>query len=119
MLERLSSLIAEIFMGSFEEKIFNPKYSIGKNVEYWYRYADDVLCLWKGTEAELTNFLAFINSLHPTIQLTVEVGGYRINFLDLTINISNFRDEFQKVYRKPTYTDALIDSTSFHPPPCS
>ena len=84
----LAPIIADIFMDSFEEEILGSGCPLVEKVEYWLRYVDDVLCLWKGTETELSDFLAFINSLHSTIQFPLEVGGHEINFLDLTINIS-------------------------------
>ena len=85
-----------------------------KKVKYWHRYVDDVVCAWTGTDTELKDFLSLINSHYPSIQFTLEKGGSSINFLDLSITLKNGTHKFN-IFRKPTYTDVVIDGSSFHP----
>lgn len=48
-----------------------------------YKYVDDVLCLWCGTERQLSGFLNRINSIDNNIQFTMETAVQgNINFLD-------------------------------------
>ena len=60
--------VANIFMGVFEKDLLERapgRQHIYKN--FWKRYIDDILLIWTGTEEELKKFLAFIDTLHPTI----------------------------------------------------
>lgn len=111
----LSPLLAEIFMAKFEEKLFMSNNPFLNKIVYWYRYVDDVLCLFNGTTRQLHNFFKFINSIHKRIQFTMEIGEENnINFLDLNINIENNVHSFN-IFRKPTYSDAVIPAYSNHP----
>jgi len=78
----LAPQMAEIFMNAFEKRIFTFYYPIVTSIQYWFRYVDDVLCLWTGPHKILQNFLSFINSLYRTTKFTLEVGGQHINFFD-------------------------------------
>ena len=72
-------------MNSLEKDIFTSASPLIRNIRYWFRYVDDVLCLWQGNTEQLDDFLQYINNLYPTIKFTLEVGGNTINFLDLSI----------------------------------
>jgi hypothetical protein len=110
----LSPLLAELFLDSLEETLFNSQIQHLKNIVYWHRYVDDILCLWTGTNRQLDSFLNHLNSLHPKISFSMEKDANgTINFLDLTINITGGRHEFS-IYRKPTYTDHIIPNDSVH-----
>lgn len=111
----LSPLFAEIFMDSLEDQILNNNNNFGQqNILYWYRYVDDVICLWKGTNRQLQKFHKHINSLDPNIQFTIETEeNNSINFLDLTITKINKKHDFS-IYRKPTHTDTIIHNNSRH-----
>lgn len=110
----LSSTLSEVFMEKLEEDIFNLNPELTDNITYWYRYVDDVICLWNGNTDKLTTFLNTINSLYPTIKFTIEFGGKMINFLDLSISIVDNQHTFG-VYRKPTSTNILLNNNSFRP----
>lgn len=111
----LAPLISEIFMNLLEDKVFNSACVLKQYIGYWHRYVDDVLCLWTGSVPRLHEFLAFLNSLYPSIKFTLEVGGHKINFLDLSISLHEGKHEFS-IFRKPTYTDITIDGSSYAPP---
>lgn len=109
----LSPLLAEIFMDNFEAKIHSHQCS--KNFLYWYRYVDDIICCFKGTDRQLQCFFDYINTIHPKIKFTIEREiDQSINFLDLTITRVNNVHEFS-IYRKPTFTDITIHQSSKHP----
>lgn len=111
----LSPLLAEIFMANFENKLFNSNNPLLTKIIYWYRYVDDVICLFNGTSRQLYSLLNLINSVNKCIQFTMEVGeNDNINFLDLNISIKNSNHYFN-IFRKPTYTDAVIPASSNHP----
>lgn len=112
----LSPLLAELFMNNLEKELFQCNHTLMKNVHYWYRYVDDILCLWNGTKRQVRNFLKMLNTLNESIKFTVEFqDNDRINFLDLKISIQNGKHMFG-IYRKPTCTDHVIHANSKHPP---
>jgi predicted GIY-YIG superfamily endonuclease len=111
----LSPLLAEVFMDKFEEKLFQSGNKLLKNIVYWFRYVDDILCCWTGTERQLDQFLEVLNSRHKSLNFTMERGvDQKINFLDLEIEIREDNHVFA-IYRKPTYTDQVIPADSCHP----
>ena len=111
----LESLVSEVFFKLFEDELFQSGSPLLTKIVYWYRYVDDVVCLWNGSLADLDSFLQFINSRYPTIQFTLEIGGKSINFLDLSISLVNDHHEFN-IHRKNTCTDISIHATSYCPP---
>lgn len=110
----LSPLLAEIYMNFLENIIFGDKNPFTDCISFWYRYVDDVLCLWKGTDRQLNNFLIWLNNLDTNIQFTIETEqNCSINFLDITLTRLNNRLSFN-IYRKPTFSDNVIPITSRH-----
>ncbi|KAI5646580.1 protein tyrosine kinase domain-containing protein [Phthorimaea operculella] len=108
----LSPLCADIYMDDFEKSVLKSKFK--EHIQYWYRYVDDILCLWTGSNETLQELLVHMNSINHNIQLTMELGGETINFLDLTISIKENAHQY-KIYRKATYSDNIIHATSRHP----
>lgn len=107
----LSPLMADIFMDNFENKYLIHD----RNILYYYRYVDDILICWTGTNRQLDLFLNKINNIHPKIKFKLELEqNNSINFLDLTITKVQGKHEFQ-IFRKPTHTDTVIHASSCHP----
>lgn len=112
----LSPILSDIYMDNFEENILKTQLS-NKHILFWFRYVDDILVGFKGTDRQIDSFLQFLNSENPRIQFTLEIEENRsINFLDLNITHSNTGLTF-KVYRKPTFSDATIPADSCSPWP--
>lgn len=112
----LGSIISEVFMDKLETEIFQSDHPLLTHIAYWRRYVDDILCVWTGPIDKVKEFLQFINKFYKSIEFTAEIGGPKINFLDLSISISTGKFTFG-VYRKPTSTDTLIHGSSFCPFP--
>ena len=94
----LSPVISNLYM-EFYETILLPKV-LPPNV-IWYRYVDDVICLWPQT-INPDNFLIKLNLLNPDIQFTMErEQNGSIPFLDLKL-FRQDKDIRFTVYRKPT-----------------
>jgi hypothetical protein len=110
----LSPLLADIYMDNLEKELFSSVNSLLKNVGGWYRYVDDILCVWTGSERQLDTFLHLLNSLDSSIKFTMErESNGSLNFLDLTI--SKECDKFNfSIFRKETYTDQIIHASSRH-----
>ena len=110
----LSPLIADIFMDNLETYFLKTPIS-KKHIIFWFRYVDDVLVGFNGTDRQLDIYLNTLNALHSNIKFTVEIEQTQsINFLDL--NISRTEGGFSfKIYRKPTTTDTTIPFDSYSP----
>lgn len=104
----LSSFISELFMAFFEMNISDdPRFP-----RVWFRFADDVFSIMNRQNVEPT--LTWLNTVKPTIKFTKEEEeNGKIPFLDVMV-INNMPDIEFDVYRKPTYTNRLITSDSFH-----
>ena len=65
---RVAPSYANIFMNDFEER---HVYSYRLQPVAWYRYIDDIFCLWQHGEDELEKFTTHLNSVHETIKFTI------------------------------------------------
>ncbi|XP_050306328.1 uncharacterized protein LOC126743334 [Anthonomus grandis grandis] len=111
----LSPLLSEIFMSNLEERIVKGRF--GEFLIEYKRYVDDIFIVWNGQKEDLTNFLRFVNSLHPKISFTIEEEqNGKLPFLDLLIERLNNKLIFE-IYRKPTTTDNVIQYASISPYP--
>ncbi|KAI5707074.1 hypothetical protein M8J75_014147 [Diaphorina citri] len=109
----LSPLLSEFYMIEFEKEIFKlPPYLVNRIV-YLYRYVDDVIILWSGTQRVLSQLMTSINQIWDNFSLDLEYGGDSINFLDLTISLVDQRHKF-KIYRKDSFSDVIIPADSYH-----
>jgi len=106
--------LGEIFMRRLEEELFTSNPQLKACMSYWFRYMEDIFCLWTGIAESLQAFLDVLNDLYPSIRFTVEFGGKKINFLDITISIVDNCHTFE-VFRKPTSTDILLNASSLCP----
>ena len=91
----LSPIIADIVLQDLEEMMLT---FLPCQVSFYYRYVDDIAC------AIPVNMLEYIlnsfNSYHPRLQFTMEVSETdSLNFLDVTIIISNNRIIFDTISR--------------------
>lgn len=86
----------------------------------FFRFLDDVFLLWNGTLEELKEYETFLNNLIPGIEIKLEASLVSVNFLDITIyknqNSDNSFSLQTKIYVKPTDTQNLLHTESFHPP---
>ena len=72
---RVAPTFACIFMGWLEVKILQAWLQMGGvQPHLWRRYIDDILFYWRGSEAELIEFIEFLNSSHPTIKFKCNKG---------------------------------------------
>lgn len=112
----LSGTLANIYLNYFEKTfIMSNENKYQHNILYWYRYVDDILLLFDGTDRQLSNMHNYLNKIHPNIKFTIEKEIHKsINFLDLTIFNQNQSHSF-KIFRKPTQTNHTIHKSSHHP----
>ena len=76
---------------------------------------DDIFAIFEGNEADVSNFLTFLNNLHPQINFTYKLE-VRVSLPFPDINISKIDNKLSfEVYRKPTTTSHVIPFHSRHP----
>ena len=106
----LSPVLSNLYMEYFETRFLTKICTFNLP---WYRYVDDILCLWPKTENSHV-FLEKLNDLVPSITFKIEEEmNSTLPFLDCMI-INNGNSFKFKVYRKPTLVDSYIHSYSNH-----
>ncbi len=88
--------------------------------KFWGRFIDDILLIWTGSEKELKAFLAFMDSIHPTIKFTADYNFQikSVAFLDTRITIKQGKLTTD-LYKKETHSAQYLLPSSTHPPHCT
>ena len=108
----LAPLLADFFMGHFEQCLFSTPQAFYP--QQYFRYVDDTLCLFKSSE-HVEQFLNHINNFHENIRFTLEKStNNSIPFLDIKVSLDN-GEITTEVYRKPTFTGRLLHFRSVVP----
>ena len=106
----LSPVLSNLYMEFFESKIlktFLPKNAI------WFRYVDDIICLWPINE-NLNTFMEKLNNQVTSIKFTMEMENESsLPFLDCLIHRNN-RDFKYSIYRKTTNVASYVHYYSSH-----
>jgi hypothetical protein len=105
----LSPIIADLVMQDLEAKALER---IEIRLPFYFRYVDDIVMAVPNDLIDFT--LTTFNSFHPRMQFTLERGGEKIDFLDVTIIKNNNRLIFDW-YHKPTYSGRYLNFLSAHP----
>jgi len=105
----LSPIIANIVMADLESRALKK---LNINIPFYYRYVDDIAMAVSCHKSQAV--LDTFNSLHPKLQFTMENGGKKLNFLDVTIINNNGVLDFD-IYRKPTFSGRFLSYLSQHP----
>ena len=104
---------ANIFLARFEQKYIYP--FIKGKVDWYLRYIDDIIFIWKSTEGEPENFFNEINKKHPSIRFDKKYWKLKIEFLD----ILGYKDEQQRlqttILKKNTNIQSYLHAKSDHP----
>ena len=108
---RMAPAFANLFMGEFERKalegyVYKPF--------LWLRYIDDILMVWTHGNEKLESFIAYLNSIHPTIKFTSERSTTSIPFLDVKILLENGKIQTD-LYCRPTDKHQYLLHSSSHP----
>ena len=106
----VSVVVAEIVMQTIEEQAL-ATYS--EKLPPWLRYVDDTITAVH--KNKIDEFHEHLNKQNTSIQFTKEIEeNGKIPFLDCLVTLEN-NTLRTTVYRKPTYTDRLLDQTSYNP----
>ena len=110
---RLAPSYANLFMDYLEQSLI---YEQPIKPHTWWRYIDDVFCVWTRSREELDLFIAHINTSHPT-KFTAEISTESVNFLDTTV-VLNDGKLYTTLYTKPTDKHNYLHFTSAHAHHC-
>ena len=105
-----SGSLANIYMNHWEMKTnthpLQPR--------FWYRYIDDIIGAWDHGLDALNNYVAFLNTIDPCIQLVLCQHQHHIRYLDLELYRFNTSLRF-RVGFKPTDSHNILPTSSHHP----
>jgi len=76
----LSPIIADIIMEDIESQALK---ALNCRLPIYYRYVDDIMLAVPHNMT--TELLQTFNSFHPRLKFTIEIGGNKLDFLDVTI----------------------------------
>lgn len=79
----------------------------------WLRFIDDVFGVWTHGEEQLLSFRDFINTIYPSINVTLSYSVTSVHFLDLELYLSLDRI-FHRIAFKSTNSFNILPVTSFH-----
>jgi len=105
----LSPIIADVVLQDLEKRAMDR---LGIEVPFYMRYVDDIATAVHHTQHN--KLLNIFNSFHPRLQFTMENGGKRLDFLDVTIINNNDKIEFDW-FHKPTFSGRYLNFLSAHP----
>ena len=108
----LAPPVANIFMASLEERMFNMSPELKPC--FYGRYLDDILVVVRGQQsASAALWLAMCN-MHADIHLSREVSASSVSFLDLVVYRLGDRLAF-RVHQKALNRYLYVTPRSFHP----
>ena len=65
---------ANLFMAEFEEDMLEEYHlKTGHRPLIWWRYIDDIFCIWTGGEQRLHNFIEFVQSYSETKKMKSDI----------------------------------------------
>jgi hypothetical protein len=114
----LSPIIANFYMEDYEREALELA---PLKPRCWFCYVDDTFVTWPHGREKLEDFLHHLNSIHQSIQFTMETESEgHLPFLDVDICRGSDGCLGYKVYRKPTHTPISTSARSpiiTHPHP--
>jgi hypothetical protein len=104
---KLAPSYANLFMGHLEKKLLQGSPT---KINTFLRFIDDIFLILP----EIEYFIAYSNSIHPTIKFTAEWSPSKVVFLD-TIVKREGKSLYTDLYTKETDTPSYLHYTSSHP----
>ena len=109
----LAPTMANFLLGKLEDKFFEPTTIDDDYPAFYTRYVDDIFCVFR-KNADYLKFLSKLNSLHPNLEFTYELGGDNMPFLNTEVKLSSSGLE-STIFRKHTNTDVVLNYKAIAP----
>ena len=116
---KVATSYANLTIAYLEEYLFEKLMDSYDNVTVntitsnWMRYRDDCIIKWNDEWGNIEEFHNLLNSLHPSIKVTMETSQHSLSFLDIKIFKTGNINKFD-IFYKPI--KCSIHSTSVLPP---
>ena len=81
----------------------------------WLRYIDNIFMIWNESEDKPKDFLVYINTVNPAIQLTHAYSSKSVKFLDVFVNLTDDGTISTDLHAKPTDTHQYLHMNSCYP----
>ena len=91
------------------DNIPNPHVPVDYN-----RFRDDCYIPWIGTEGSFMEFVAWLNTIHPSLKFTESHSKDGVEFLDLFVYSNEEGHLHTKLYSKPSDTHCYLTPNSCH-----
>ena len=101
----LGPTLANIFLANIERDIFANDENYHPRL--YCRYVDDIFTVFSA-DHNFETMLNILNTQHPNLKFTYELGNHTLPFLDANISIKDGNCEIE-VYRKKTNTDVMLN----------
>ena len=107
-----ASPIAMLFLDRFERSVLE---GVNEKPAFFVRYIDDYAGIWCHGEQALVDFVAHLNSLHPTLRFTLEHsgGGSAVPFIDTLVTLVT-RGNVTRIETELHYHSAHPKSTKYN-----
>ncbi|XP_069617342.1 uncharacterized protein [Ranitomeya imitator] len=106
---------ANLYMDRFERDFVYPNTLFQQYAHQWYRYIDDIFCIWQGDHSSLTAFHNTINEIRPELKFSISHHTDAITFLDTKVCKDIHGSLTTDIYTKPTDRNNLLLYNSCHP----
>ncbi|CAJ0921339.1 unnamed protein product [Ranitomeya imitator] len=106
---------ANLYMDHFERKHVYANPHFQQHALIWYRYIDDIFCIWKGNHTSLQEFYNDINTTRPELTFTLSYHHSEVTFLDTKVLKDSVGNLSTDIYSKPTDCNSLLLYNSCHP----
>jgi len=103
----LSPIVADLVLQKLESQTISK---LPFKLDFYYRYVDDIAL--SAPLSGLDDLLDTFNSFHPRLKFTMEIGGDKLNFLDVTLIKKDDRLH-SNWYRKPTFSGRFLNFHSY------
>ena len=114
-----SRQIADTFLQWLLFQKIKPTIKGWELIEFWKRFIDDGIGIWRGTRQEFDEFIKALNEKSKEFGINFPFKemqfGRSVYFLDLTIYLDEENKIHHKLYVKPTDARSYLNPGSFHP----
>ncbi|CAJ0949465.1 unnamed protein product [Ranitomeya imitator] len=102
---------ANLYMDRFEREYVYTNPIFQQNALIWYRYIDDIFCIWQGNHTSLQEFYDAINTTRPELTFTLTYHDSEVTFLDTKVLKNSLGNLNTDLYSKPMIVIAICSTT--------
>ncbi|CAH2281855.1 Hypothetical predicted protein [Pelobates cultripes] len=108
----MAPMYANAYMYAYETQHILTTYK--NNIIGYYRYIDDLLIIWRGSQTEAHMMVEELNLLPTPIKFTANISEESVQYLDLELSYGDNRVQYT-LFSKQTDRNTLLHARSAHP----